>query len=58
MQIVFSEDSFHGVSKPVFWKKKNKKTAIKLSSAELAQRFKWTLNQTKYYVYITLLDFQ
>ena len=37
MQIIFSEDSFHEMSKPVLWKK-NKKTVIKLSSAELAQR--------------------
>ena len=37
MQIAFSEDSFHEMSKSILWKK-NKKTVIKLSSAELAQR--------------------
>ena len=34
MQIAFSEDSFHEMSKPVLWKKKkkkkNKETVIKL----------------------------
>ena len=39
MQIDSNEDSLHEMSNPVFWKKKNKKNIVHLSSAELTREW-------------------
>ena len=38
MQIVSSGDNLHEMTKPIFWKNKEKKNIINLSAAEFAQR--------------------